>query len=807
MKASEGKLDEARALFERQLAIVEETEARAPILTDLARTLWEKPGDSLAALPFLDEALDLAPDYLPAAVTMADIFFKEQQWEQAERRLSQVLRRMRGDAVESAKLYYRLAEVYEKLGRLDDGYRQLVEADRMMPGQLLVRLSLGENRFHAKKWREAATYLDGIAQHPEAAAYPEEVAQGLARAAQSELKLKRPERAVALYEAALGLSAEHRPSLRALADLALERGEKRQAVQYLRRLAESSGERAERAQLFEQMGDLYQGLEDPAEARRSYEAALGMISPVTEDHIPLLGKTLALQRDDGAVREAGETAQRLIDLEQDPTERAARRREAAMLLMGQGETARATEYLERALADNPTDEEALAGLATVYEQAGRLAEIEPFVARVLPGLAPLAADASVRARAVRAELWERLGTLARGKDDEAAIAAYDKAVEADTARLAARLALVELYGDRPRYRQVALDNHRALVAGDLTRATSLRALARAYADAGQTDWARCHFEMLALLGLADDDDRAFLDSHPAPLRNAEDPYAGTIEDADRGRSLAHPDARVMAEVFAAIWEGVPGLNAPTLESLGVDAQDKVSPLSELTIGKVYGQAAKALSNKRTSLYISWDSKLDAVVIAGTPPPSIVVGQRLVTGEDTAEMRFCIGRALELTRPEYILAATLAPKDFAQLFASVLKAFHPRHSRWRAGAQDAATEQAAKLKKALPYKVSKRLAELFQENDSTPFSSVRWRAVVIETGNRAGLLLCGDLQAAARVVMRELASGDSPPVDAALLREHAVKDGPLRALLRYAVSEDYFALRASLGIGVSRAAAA
>jgi hypothetical protein len=137
---------------------------------------------------------------------------------------------------------------------------------------------------------------------------------------------------------------------------------------------------------------------------------------------------------------------------------------------------------------------------------------------------------------------------------------------------------------------------------------------------------------------------------------------------------------------------------------------------------------------------------------------------------------------------------------------VLKAFHPRHARWRAGEKGA--EQAAKLKKSLPYKVAKRMAELFQENDATPFSSARWRAVVHETGNRAGLLMCGDLRAAARIVAAEqsTAAGAQDPTPEEL-REQARTPGPLRGLLRYAISEEYFTLRESLGTGVSKAAAA
>ena len=57
------------------------------------------------------------------------------------------------------------------------------------------------------------------------------------------------------------------------------------------------------------------------------------------------------------------------------------------------------------------------------------------------------------------------------------------------------------------------------------------------------------------------------------------------------------------------------------------------------------------------------------------PPAIVVGQQLVES-DPSELRFLIGRALELTRAEYILGAAMAGPDFNHLFGTVLRAFHP-----------------------------------------------------------------------------------------------------------------------------------
>ena len=83
------------------------------------------------------------------------------------------------------------------------------------------------------------------------------------------------------------------------------------------------------------------------------------------------------------------------------------------------------------------------------------------------------------------------------------------------------------------------------------------------------------------------------------------------------------------------------------------------------------------------------------------------------------------------------------------------------------------------KRALPYKVAKRLAELFRELANTEFSSAKWRKAVQRTGNRAGLLTSGDLIAAARVMRAE--NDDEGIVD----------------LARFAASDDYVALRAKL----------
>jgi tetratricopeptide (TPR) repeat protein len=802
--SAEANWTEARRVLERQLEMTEEPTERATVFTDLARTAWEGFSDGAEAQRYLDEALALVPNHLPAILAVADIHYKEGQWEHAEKRLTEAVRRLRGQPQQAAKLFQRLAEVHEKLGKLDEAYRQLVEADRMGPGQLLTKLSLGENRFRAGRWREAAMHLSSLSDHPDAALYPEEVADALAHAAQAEIKLRHPERAIELYELALKLRGNHKPTLRALAEVALERGEKEKASIYLRRIAEDSSDRAERAQMFERLGDLCLELDDEKQALAAYGEAVKAYNVPGEEQVSLLEKVLKLQRSTGANEAAAQTSALLVELVKDPKERAERRRESAMLLAERGDVRGAAELLEQTLVEDPEDEAALVALCGLGDKLPKGFGLSEKLGRALGALPAPGADAASRRR--RADLWQRHGELARKKAPVTAIAAFEQVVALDPEQLQAREALAALYEDREGYDDAAIDNHRKLLAMDVTRADSLRALAAAYTARGMIDRARCCNEVLSVLGLATKDEEAFLEAHPPHDLKPDDPYASVVEEQDRRAHLALPEATLMAEIFSCLWEGAPGLIGQRLEDFGVSPRDKVSPMSDLDLGKIYGQVAKALGNRKTALYVRPDESATDVSIVVQAPPALVVGPELTGEGKAAEVRFQLGRGIELSRPEYILAAGVRPKQFTSLFGSVLRAFHPRHARRRVTAGDAAAEQAAKLKKNVPYKVSKQLVELFGALGTTSWSSNRWRAVVHHVGNRTGLVLCGDLRTAAAIVVREsgaFTNGDRPTAED--VRRLAGSYEPLRELLRFAVSEDHFLLREKIGVSIGAAA--
>ena len=591
--------------------------------------------------------------------------------------------------------------MHEKLGKLDEAYRQLVEADRMSPGQLLTKLSLGENRFRAGKWREAALHLGALADHPDAAIYPEEVADAVAHAAQAEIKLRRPEKAIALYEAALTLRAGHRPRCARSPTSRSSAASAQKAATYLRRMAETTSRPARARAPVGAARRPAAEMSDDAQALRPTRRRSRPRATPGEEHVGLLEKTLELQRKRGEGEAAARTSALLIDLVKDPKERAGRRRDAALLMAERGTPRRRPRCWSRRWPRTRNDEDALSRCAS---WATRPPTRRPQGAprRTLharpPELTPPDGRRAPRARRARAvgAAWASCSASASPASAIDGVRAGRRPRPRHAWRRARRSS--PSTATSPSYADAATEIHRRLLARTSTRADSLRALAAA------TRGAACSIARAAASRCWRSSARRratrtrFLDSAPgarAQARRSRTPRRSTTRTART--HLALPEATLMAEIFSSLWEGAPGLIGQHVEDFGVSAQDKISPMSgprprqDLRPGR---QGARQQEDGALPQGGRPAPGADEVTLVVQAPPALVVGGHLADGAPAAEVRFQLARGIELSRPEYILAAGVRPKQFSQLFANVLKAFHPRHARRRASAGDAAAEPAA-----------------------------------------------------------------------------------------------------------------
>jgi tetratricopeptide (TPR) repeat protein len=756
-----GDKERADQLALREMELSPPTERQAELKSLLGRSLLEK-GEVEAATLLFREALGLRPGWAPAVHGLVDAAVQTNAWEEVEALLKNATAREGVPPEIAAQFYRRLSEAAEHQGRADEAYAALQEADRLLPGDLQTRLAMGENRYRANRFREAAQHLTTVAEHANAASLGKLAAEGAYHGALAELKLRRMEKAMPLAEAAVRIDPTHAAALGLLAERSIEIGDVERALDLLERQAEATEDVASRLARFERVGDvILSELNDQKRAMAAFERALEAAG--TNAPTGLLDKLLVLERNAGNLARAEALAAVLVERETQKPERARRLREAAALDAAVGKNEIAITRLKEALELDPQAHEALAGLSALLVAQGNDQEAAQLLTRALPLLHAPARGEEVE-RAARAVLWMRLGECReRLRDAKGALVAFEKALEADPSRRPLREILLERYGDDPAHQQAVRAHHIRILGEDPLHAPSLRAVAKIDGAAG-----RRFLELLAVTGDITDDERRKLASLPIAL---DDDQAGSLDEEDHA-AVAHPAALPLAPVFAAIWEGA-GSTLPDLVSQGVHAGNRVSPVDKSELALAYALAARILGNRKTGLYTKADAEPNLVTMLAHPPTAIVVSPRLTEGRAAADVRFILGRALESARPEYVLAAALSHEEFTKLFSNILRAFHPRHAR-RSG-----DDEAAYWRKLLPYKAARRLSELFRDMGDTPFSSVEWRKAVRYTANRAGLLASGDVVAAARILNED---GDPQAI---------------RELARFAVSDEYAALRAKL----------
>jgi len=574
------------------------------------------------------------------------------------------------------------------------------------------------------------------------------------------------------------------------------------------------------------LGEIYRDhLEDQAAAADCFAELFEALGEEEATRLEVLPQILPVLRVAGRHKTAARAAESLAQIMWGDKER----QDLLLVAAGEWEAAGALdvaeEHYQTVLGLNPRALPAAAALAGMLESQERIDEVIQLLTAILESSPADEADATAAAspppvpgagrsappaspdageEPQRVELHATLGRLHMRVGDEAsAILNLQRALELD-AKAPVRADLAALYGDHPEYADKALDNHRALLATDPGRIDSLRALARAKVTE-EPYRAYCLYQALVAVGGQDSEGEAFLGEYSPPVLEADVAYSGEISDHERWEHLSLPQVHDLRVIFATLWEAAPALFSRDLSTFGVTAEHRVSPVADSDLAKVYSASARALGLKHTAIYLRPQSaEVDAgepwpdFQVVGMAPPAVIVSNRAIAGRSITELRFLVGRALELTQPAYILAAGLPRAECARLLQSVLRAFHPRHMRGRSVVGAEAMEQAATLRRTLPFKVARRLGELFRGQTTTRFDSGAWRQAVHLSANRVGLALCGDLATALRFVIAKDLNLADKPVPELLPISTAVRD-----LVAFAVSDAFYVARDKLGLAAAK----
>jgi tetratricopeptide (TPR) repeat protein len=777
------------------------TADKARILTQLA-ALSRAAGVEPAAERRLLEALATEPAHTPAIVALSDFYADAQRWEDLEAFLRDNLD---GPLLASAPpalvadLHRRLANAYERLGRDDDAYQTLVAADRLHRGHLLIKLALGENRYKARRWREAALHLSPLATHEDAPRYPSEVAQGLYHAALAEIRSLRPEKSPALYARALELKPSYAPALQALAEVAMEQGDHRKAADLLTRQATATEDPAERLRLFEALGDMaLVMLADDTRAVACYAAAVASAQPIEARHLPLLTKLLERQHLAGDRAGSARTSELMAAFGATPAERAALHLRAARDYLETDETQRARAAADRAVEADPYDVAACDLASKLAIDAGDVDGAAAMLTRLLTARTTNSTDAPRHAL-----LSYRLGhARAQRGDTRQALPALERAIQVapeSEGATEARRVLVELARDDASLRPHVAGHLQAIAAatGELV---DLVAWAEELRRNDVADAGRAALDLAIACGQDPEvHQRAFLSVHEPYAMRDDEAYRAAVDASDRElvdpagdldgdvAALA-PIAATLAEAAALLW---PDLDA-ALARIGAEGARRVPSSLHVPAVAMFPRITTALGLGPAILYYrdanaagQRDNVPDVVVVCAATP-AIVLGPRLASGgASPAATRAHLARAVELARPEHVVFAGLPEEDAQRLVAAVARLFGPPALR------DAVTARVVDLdiqrahdevvRAAMPVRLRSRLEQQLAAMPAAALDPAAYAAACQRTADRAALALGGDPRA---IVAAARARGDG-----------------VAHLIRALAHSGFLALRGKLGVGV------
>ncbi|HUS33709.1 MAG TPA: hypothetical protein VMZ53_34650, partial [Kofleriaceae bacterium] len=640
-----------------------------------------------------------------------------------------------------AKLVYRYALATSVLGDRDGAHQLLHEAHHLSRRDLHITLALGESCLARKLWREAAIHLGSLAEHPEASRNAAAVAAGLVKAGQAEVRALKPANAAKHYDAAVKLDPTCAPAWHQLAELATERGDTVRAAEHLEREAAATVEPNARVRLYDALGDLALDVLGDAERAERCWSAVAQIA--TAD---MLTKLLALQRKRGATIERGETCERLALLTADKRAAKELTEEAAQAFAAGGDRDRARAVAEFLVAQHSLDADTIFAATSIA--AGEHEIVATWLRRAL-GAWDAARDKG-EGDARRAELWRRLGDAEKGRRNErGALDAYQRAVntapDSDGA-LAARRGLIELAAS---FGRSANTSRMALVEAEQDP-DDVIGTARELARSGDPDDARTMFELARALGVELlGEDESFLDAHTPRAMASDEAYAAALSDAERHTLIDDPADGVLADVFALLGEAGPLVcpDAKTaLDNEALSDARRIPATSDAAAVAIYPQIAKALGGPATLMYANPSRNAPDLRLLLASPPVLVLGPRLAgirarSRSDAeydvdSELRFRLGRAVELSRPHRLFALGSDPEVYVKLVAALLHAFGPKSS----DSDRHIAIEGERLRKSVPVALRSKLAEKLAT--SPPLDATAYLAACERAADRAGLVACG-----------------------------------------------------------------
>ncbi|MCG3173215.1 MAG: Photosystem I assembly protein Ycf3 [Myxococcota bacterium] len=758
----------------------DDVEHSARLFVEAATFCEEQLRDSSRAAVFYEEALNLQPENMDAARPLADHYFDEGRWEEAERVLGKIANHAltSGEAGDAAREFHRLAYAQEKLGRAGEAltsYRFAVEQDEHYFPALD---GLAHALVRAGRLDEAIpVYQNILKRHGDSL---DELEIVDIRYQLGNIHFKRGEATQAMEEisAALAINGNHTACLALAGEIHSSRGEWEEAYDDLNRLAGLSEPRDQAALYMRVGGICEERLSDPYRAIDAYLLAR-KADPKSAD---VLQRLFNLYKQTRQGARAVETGEDLVQTVSDPGEKVRLLTELADVhadILNNVDAA--VRVYNEALDIHYAAARAFARIEQLLSKNKRWKELEENYIRMIKRLPKEA----VQPRLV---LWQTLAEFYRQvmKSPVAAIKAYEVLRGYDKTNLKYLEALGELYTESPDHVEKAIEIQHDLLERTTTPVKHYRELLALYRKKRKHD---PYYMLLTVMHFLQQAEERQLQEMRALARGLKQGPTRSLSDQIWEDHLFHPHVRNhISGVFSLLYRRLPTVFA-TGAMLDVKRKDLVDPNSPEEAVRVYLEVQRALNIGAPELFAPHTLDKGLSVI-NTSPPSIAAGQDIFRGRSREELMFAFGRAMTFTRTEFVMPRVLPLDVLRAVFDAAVSAFDAGFS---SGADPRETDNwRKKITKGLSPEASMELKRrvLAWLADPQRVTLEQWVEGVELTSHRTGMLLAGDIGLVLRMLKNDVSGVTVMPYRAVM-----------REMLVFVASRDHFLLREKTGLAI------
>jgi tetratricopeptide (TPR) repeat protein len=776
---------EAAQLYEQEQTNTAAPRQKAKLLVELGKLREEMLTEHEGAIQAFEAAYAADPENEDAALPLADEYVNNSAWERAEPLLDLLTRKAsKREKPEQHRLHAMYGKTLSALQRYDRALKAYQQSFHFDPTDMEVVKGLADTSFCLEDWpaalsnyQKVLTSLDESETEARTDVYY--------RLGSIKRKQGQARQAITNFEKALEIDPSHRPTLEALVGVYTDNKDWKQVVEYKRQILDNVMDGEERFVLLVEIGDVW--ADQDKNVGKAIEALEEALELKPENH-QLLHKLVQHYQAANSWSKMIEMLERIAQLDPSSERKSKYFYTIAQLYRDKEENPdQAVEFFNQALDQDPTFLKAFEAINKILTQQKDWKGLERAYRKMLHRVT------NKGQTDLEFSLWHGLGLIYRDRlgQPDAGVEAFKMSSRLKPEDMVERQILAELY-ERNNQLDKAVAELQDVLARDPMRVDPYQALYKLYMKAGQFDQAWCIAAALAFLNKADGEQRAFFEERrPKGMLQ----FRARLDNDVWVRAIFHQEQdKILGKIFEMITPAA--RTAKLLQLKGARQlpdlprkflQDPAS--TTVTFAKSFFFAAQVLNITPPQLYVRNDVP-GALTVAPMDPPSSVAGSSVLSGFTPQELMFLIGKHLTAYRGEHYLK-TLFPSlsELKTLLFAAMKIVSPEFPLPPDIAAGVTPVAGELVKYMQPIQADGlRLVVKHFVDAGAKADIKRWMQTSDITAARAGFVLCGDLELAAKLIRAEpVVAGELSPTD------------KLKELIQYAVSDQYFQVRRTLGI--------